>query len=63
VTDPAPSLPQQIEAVEWAALHLDRKRKLDARVLRASEVNDLKRKLEAAAETLGMLEFGRGVLK
>jgi hypothetical protein len=61
--DPAPNLAQQLEAVQWCCLHLDRKRKLDARILRASEIDDLRRKLEAAAETLCMLEFGRATLK
>jgi hypothetical protein len=63
VTPQPPSLAQQIEAVQWAALHLDRKQKLDQRTLRTGEADEIRRRLEAAAETLNTMEFARETLK
>ena len=58
-----PTLAQQIEAVQWAAVHLDRKQKFDQRILRTGEADEIRRRLEAAAETLNMMEFARETLR
>jgi hypothetical protein len=58
-----PTLAQQIEAVQWAAVHLDRKQKLDQRRMRTGEVDEIRRRLEAAAETLNTMEFARETLR
>ena len=61
MTDQRPNLGQQLEAVNWALLHM---REAGRRAkLRAAEVEELIRRLEAAGDTLRTLEFGRAVLR
>jgi hypothetical protein len=56
-----PTIGQQAEAVEWAKHHAPEMAKR-AKV-RDGETIELYRRLEAAAETLRTLEFGREALK
>jgi hypothetical protein len=49
-----PTLAQQIEAVEWAARHLDG--------AWPQKIEDVRRCLEEAAETLKTMEFARATL-
>jgi hypothetical protein len=60
---PHPTLEQQIEAVQWAEIHASviaataRRKGYDHAI-----PAEYRRRLEAALETLRMLEFGREVL-
>ena len=55
-----PSIAQQAEAVEWAKHHAHEMGKRAH--MRDGEILELYRRLEAAAETLRTLEFGRETL-
>lgn len=62
--DDHPSLPEQIEAVEWAELFAaqivkNRIRRGDDRVT----IDKVNRRLEAAVETLRTLEFGSAIAR
>jgi hypothetical protein len=61
MTAQPPSLSQQIEAVAWAKNHVAETGK--AAHLRAGEVEEMGRRLDAAAETLRTLEFARATLR
>ena len=56
-----PTISQQAEAVEWAKHHTPEMGKRAH--LRDGEIIELFRRLEAAAETLRTLEFGRETLR
>ena len=58
MTDPRPSLAQQIQAVEWAELHAREMARRSGE--RDSVAQMLRSCLTAAAETLRMLEHGKG---
>lgn len=60
MTPQPPSLSQQIEAVDWAKSHVDAMGK--AAHMRASEIAEMRRRLDAAAETLKHLDFMRETL-
>ena len=58
-----PTLAQQIQAVAWAARHVDaRKGKVLTRAMRESERDVIEAALIAAAETLKTLDFAREAL-
>jgi hypothetical protein len=58
-----PSLADQIEAVEWAARHIDERESVWPRALRDDAVEDMRLCLLAAVETLKTMEFARATLK
>jgi hypothetical protein len=60
MTPQPPSLSQQIEAVAWAKTHVDATGK--AAHMRAGEIEEMRRRLDAAAETLRHLDFMRETL-
>ena len=55
-----PSLAAQIDAVQWAELHAQEMGKRAH--LSQAEIDEIRRRLQAAIETLKMLEFGREAL-
>lgn len=57
----SPSLSQQIEAVAWAENHVAAMGK--AAHLRESEIEEMRRRLDAAVETLRTWEFAQGTLR
>jgi hypothetical protein len=57
----APSLTEQIDAVEWAEAHALAMGKRAH--LRPGEIDELRRRLEAAAETLRTLEYGSEIAR
>ena len=61
MTDRAPSLTQQIDAVEWAWSHAEDMGKRAH--LRRGEIDELIRRLEAAVETLRTLEYGSAIAR
>jgi hypothetical protein len=56
-----PSLPQQIECLQWLELHLQEMGKR-AR-LRQSEIDEFRRRLERAIETLQDMEYGSAIAR
>jgi hypothetical protein len=62
MTEPAPTLAEQIDAVEWAELWLSRA--VSRRNgLSHEQIRQFRRRLEAAVETLRTLEFTREVAR
>ena len=57
----APTLAEQIDAVGWVLDHVNAMGEAAHKL--ASEINDMRRRLEAAHETLKTLEFARATLK
>ena len=57
----APTLAEQIDAIQWAQILLDAMS--SAHLELGDEIDDALRGLKAAAETLKTLEFGRATLK
>jgi hypothetical protein len=56
-----PTLAEQIDAVQWAEARIEEIR--PAGDLSAKKLKDLKRRLEAAVETLRTLEFGSAIAR
>jgi hypothetical protein len=64
MTDPPPTLAEQIDAVEWATLQaVDLAHGRRRTLLKPNQIHALVRRLEAAAETLRTQEFARATLK
>jgi len=60
----APSLTEQLTAVEWAARHIDDKKgRVETRGMRESEREAFEVALRAAVETLQALAYERGTLR
>jgi hypothetical protein len=56
-----PTLAEQIDAVQWAEARIEAI--LPAGDLSAKKLQDLRRRLEAAVETLRTLEFGSAIAR
>jgi hypothetical protein len=63
MTDRAPTLAEQIDAVEWAENKARGMNTSRRHGLSQDRVKDLIRRLEAAAETLRTLEFGTEIAR
>jgi hypothetical protein len=61
MTDDHPTLAEQIDAVQWAEARIEAI--LPGAGLGAKQLQDLRRRLEAAVETLRTLEFGSAIAR
>ena len=58
---PHPTLAQQIDAVQWAWAHMNETAKRAH--MRQGEIDEMRRRIEAAIETLRTLEYGSEVAR
>jgi hypothetical protein len=60
----APTLAEQLQAVEWASRHIDAKKgHVETRGMRESEREAFEVALRAAVETIIALQYERGTLR